>query len=399
MSEFDKDTVYKELRPANQYDVAANETWLEDMARQGYRLVGFTGWNGVFQKTEPFTCRYRMQPLRKKEKEPDWERRTMYSDLGWVYVTTALNTFHVWRCDDPTVPELDTDPAVQGMGYGYLKRKMVRDGAKNALFVAMLLAILPAVNALLPGTFNTPVLDILTYQAPGELALWLLAMLLSLFSQGCQVRSARRLIRSLNAGEPLDRPRSYRRQKWLARCLMASFIGFWIILLVGDIHTISGDSLTRGWDAYDRGGVPKPEVVYADLRALDGVTAEPVFFGVETKVHELAPRMYRAEQYAEVSADTQLAVRTEYYHMLTAGLARRLAGELTQARPGSFGVAPHPAMEPVAAPELDGLWWCRTDSGSQYAAALLGRNVVFLWYNGPTDLRTQGGYFAELLAG
>ena len=24
---------YKELRPANVYDVAANETWLEDMAR------------------------------------------------------------------------------------------------------------------------------------------------------------------------------------------------------------------------------------------------------------------------------------------------------------------------------------------------------------------------------
>ena len=37
---------YKELRPANVYDVAANETWLEDMAREGYRLTGFTGWSG-----------------------------------------------------------------------------------------------------------------------------------------------------------------------------------------------------------------------------------------------------------------------------------------------------------------------------------------------------------------
>ena len=61
---------YKELRPANAYDVAANETWLEDMARQGYRLIRMTGWSGVFEKTEPFTCRYRMQPLPKKEKAP-----------------------------------------------------------------------------------------------------------------------------------------------------------------------------------------------------------------------------------------------------------------------------------------------------------------------------------------
>ena len=28
----------KELRPANVYDVAANETWLEEMARQGWHL-------------------------------------------------------------------------------------------------------------------------------------------------------------------------------------------------------------------------------------------------------------------------------------------------------------------------------------------------------------------------
>ena len=40
---------YKELRPANVYDVAANETWLEDMAREGYRLTGFTGWSGIFE--------------------------------------------------------------------------------------------------------------------------------------------------------------------------------------------------------------------------------------------------------------------------------------------------------------------------------------------------------------
>ena len=50
--------------------MAANETWLEDMAKQGYRLVRMTSWSGVFEKTEPFSCRYRMQPLAKKEKAP-----------------------------------------------------------------------------------------------------------------------------------------------------------------------------------------------------------------------------------------------------------------------------------------------------------------------------------------
>lgn len=85
---FVKDEEYKELRPANAYDVAANETWLEDMAKQGWRLVRMTGWNGVFQETEPFACRYRMQPLAKKEKVPPPEMAEAYRELGWEYAGT-----------------------------------------------------------------------------------------------------------------------------------------------------------------------------------------------------------------------------------------------------------------------------------------------------------------------
>lgn len=79
---FVKDAEYKELRPANVYDVAANESWLEDMAKQGYRLKGMTGWSGIFEKAEPFSCRYRMQPLSKKEKHPPEETVEGYRELG-----------------------------------------------------------------------------------------------------------------------------------------------------------------------------------------------------------------------------------------------------------------------------------------------------------------------------
>ena len=49
-----------------------------------------------------------------------------YRELGWEYVCTLAGTFHIWRCGDPAAPELDTDPVVQSMGYGYLERKMRR---------------------------------------------------------------------------------------------------------------------------------------------------------------------------------------------------------------------------------------------------------------------------------
>ena len=48
MSELGKVDSYDELRPANIYDVAANETWLEDQSAQGWHLTGFSGWSGLF---------------------------------------------------------------------------------------------------------------------------------------------------------------------------------------------------------------------------------------------------------------------------------------------------------------------------------------------------------------
>lgn len=200
---FVKNAQYKELRPANVYDVAANETWLEDMARQGYRLVGMTGWSGVFEKADPFTCRYRMQPLSKKEKRPPEEMAEAYRELGWEYAGTIPGTFHVWRCEDPTAPELDTDPVVQGMGYRYLRRKMHR----NIVLDLVLLTVLAGEYLLLSGLASTPLLDTLEDFAPGQLTAGTLAAVLVVALMVCQVLSMRRLLRFLCTGIPLERPR------------------------------------------------------------------------------------------------------------------------------------------------------------------------------------------------
>ena len=284
---FMKDAEYKELRPANVYDVAANESWLEDMAKQGYRLKGMTGWSGIFEKAEPFSCRYRMQPLSKKEKHPPEETVEGYRELGWEYAGTIPGTFHVWRCEDPAAPELDTDPVVQGMGYRYLKRRMLRDSVLCGLLAAAVFALW----ALIPAAFESPVLDMVETYAPGRLLAGTAASALILVLLFCQVRSMRRLLRSLNAGIPLDRPRSYRRQKWLARGLTAALICMYAVSILGGLRNNSG-SLADGWHAYDAHGVPAPEVVYVDPRALEETVGDPFYMDVRTKVHELAPRIF-----------------------------------------------------------------------------------------------------------
>lgn len=398
---FVKDEEYKELRPANIYDVAANETWLEDMARQGYRLIRMTGWSGVFEKTEPFSCRYRMQPLPKKEKAPLPEVIEAYRELGWEYAGTVPETFHVWRCQDPAAVELDTDPVVQGMGYRYLKGKMLRESAVSAFLLAVL-----AVCAFLVFRAETPLLDTLE-SMPGRVLMGEIGACLLVVLLICQVRSMRHLLRSLNAGIPLDRPKPYRWQKWLARGLVVCFAYVLVITpLLGSLSTMDGGSLAGGWDAGDSYHVPKDGVVYVDLSDLEGAEYTD-FWNCRTKIHELCPRMYWTTQLSlgPVEEEPQpgdslpvlSSVETTYYRMLTAGLARQLAKELTQRRIASLGVDGHPALTAVETEDLDGLWWGE-DRYYQFAVALLGRQVLFVQYEGDTDLRQEGPYFASLLA-
>lgn len=394
---FVKDARYKELRPANAYDVAANETWLEDMARQGYRLVGMTGWSGVFEEAEPCACRYRMQPLSQKEKRPPEEMAEAYRELGWEYAGTIPETFHVWRCQDPAAPELDTDPVVQGMGYRYLRRKM----RKDLMFSVLLLAALAALCVFLSGMASTPLLDTVEQFAPGQLTVGTLAAILLVVLIACQMRSMRRLLRFLDAGIPLERPRPYRRQKWLARAL-AAVLGLSLVLnFLGVVTAMDGGSLKEGWDAGDRYHEPGPGVVYVDLAALEGA-AETEFWGCRTKIQELCPRMYEVRQLSleegeKTSRQVLSSVETTYYRMLTEGLARQLAKELIQARPGYMGTSAHEALAPVEGAVLDGFWWLQKDDGTQFAVARLGRQVLLVEYEGQTDLRTAGDYLAGLL--
>ena len=390
----------KELRPANVYDIAANETWLEDLARQGWRLTGMTGWNGVFQRAEPAVCRYRMQPLSRKEKAPPEDVIELYAALGWEYVCTLAGRFHIWRCDDPETPELDTDPVVQGMGYRYLKKRMVWDTIQTGV----LFLVLVWLYAWRFQTDGTPLLDALD-TPPGRVLTGAGAYGLALFLMLCQIRSMGRLLRSLRAGVTLKRPKPYRRQKWLARGVLVCVVLFLGLGFLGSLRNIRGSSLAGGWDTGDSRHVPKAGVVYVDLRDLEGAE-QTEFWSCRTKVHELCPRMYETRQLSLGEGEGPLrpgdsypvlsSAETTHYRLLTESLARRLTRELSRGRTSSLGVYGHPALAAAETDGLDELWWGE-DRYYQFVLARLGRQVIFLRYEGETDLRQAGAYFTALL--
>ena len=109
--------MFRETCPISIYDVAAVESWLEDLVRRGYRPIGFTGFKVELLPDEPRESRFRLQPLQRRKEVLDPERVEAYRVMGWQLVG-QLGPFWVWRCEDPNAPELDTDRWSRGRGTG-----------------------------------------------------------------------------------------------------------------------------------------------------------------------------------------------------------------------------------------------------------------------------------------
>ena len=99
--------------PASLYDTPAIETWLEDMARKGFRFTGFSfGDSGAeFEKAPPEERRYCLEPLMKDEPGPDKETRELYARAGWEHAAnTRWNEMALWRSTRPDPRPIHTDP-------------------------------------------------------------------------------------------------------------------------------------------------------------------------------------------------------------------------------------------------------------------------------------------------
>ena len=349
--------------PISIYDVAAVETWLEDLARRGEAPVSFTGSRVDLLPDAPRESRFRLQPFRRRKDVLDPERVAAYRSMGWRLVGKLGGVFWVWRCDDPDAPELDTDPVVQGEGYRYLKRRMIfRTVACGLVWLALLgLLVFTVLNLSLRTLLRQG--SWLTLTAAPLVAVSLLAVL------GVQLwldaRNTWRLWRTLSAGVPLERPKPYRRQLRLGQLVYAATLVVYTLNLMISFQNMGGSP--SGWnhaeDILDRQtGQAPAETVAVSLAELDNV--EPSWFSAERKSLPIAPEMYDSRQYAPLPEYGQIRAETAYYRMLTEGLARALTAELTENRAGFYDNLPAIPLEPVEAPGLDGFWWAEEMSGA-----------------------------------
>lgn len=134
------------LSPQDLWDPIAIQDWLEWEARQGLRITAWNGWFCTFQQVEPKVCRVRVQPHGPESREAWEERIAIYEEMGWQYAATISGDLGVYYCDDPTVPELDTDPVVYAMAWEDILRNGFLAGFGLLAVALFFMVLMPCVN-------------------------------------------------------------------------------------------------------------------------------------------------------------------------------------------------------------------------------------------------------------
>lgn len=368
-------------------DVPAVQAWLEDWAARGWDLEIYGRNLASFVRGERReNVRYRLQPAESMGGEPDQDTRDAYREMGWTYVCSTVvgrrvsgmkTEFRIWRCDDPGVPELDTDQPLREEAYGDLLRSGWRNIWIGALLITALLGtVLWAVwdhprQFLLEGYLSSTILMLCFY---------------SLTVLHFVSRSVRliRFTRRLRQEEPAPQ-----RAPWgWARVRVWVFQGLYVLILVvmiGNLFRLNDLRPYLPVSQYDR---PVPCVSLAELGTPAEEEAEAVDF------HSVWAKS--AWWTTEGSCDAPPYCAAEYYNLHFSSMAENLEEQLLR-RWGYLGDGDHPELR-VAVPGTDSAWYWRDVQGRRQELMLRrGGQVLEVSYQGETDLMEHTDRYVEML--
>lgn len=370
-----KENFWDRLAPAMGFDTPAVQAWLEDRAAQGQFLERY-GWLCDFTPREPKAVRYRLEPLARREKAPDQHRQEFFEELGWQYVCTVRKSWHIWCCDDPSAPELFTEPETEGDAYVY----MLRRGRRTTLWMWAAAAV---ILGLLVWDFcsGPDLLKAADHWVPWWITVveWLNVVALvpvAIYAY----RVFHQYIRALKLGIPQPHRGPYRR----ARAMSMVLVVFWAVFFLTRVASIlqpSSHTLEPVED-FDR---PVPCVTLEELG--------------DTPANR-TPEALRIQNFttreswwvSEGGPDDPIFVLAKYYRMWLPFQAQRMAEAWVEQSAEWKG-----ELEVLSHPDLDGAWLFRFDGGGQLLLVRQGAQLMKYQYDGELDLSGKLDVFATAL--
>lgn len=361
------------LRPLELWDPGAAQQWLEDEAARGWFLTDCGTRLAKLERRKPAACRVRIQPC-KPEPEERWkERFAAYEAMGWVFASSLTPDYEVFYCDDPSAPELDTDP----VAWGWAWEKPLRRSWRMA-WAALVLVALTVLPVALSGK---PALECL-------LALRLYQMFWMPIMFCLAVMSVRRLwhlrrIRRQMAAGVAPSAGNWRRDRRWQQAFTLLFLLFWLLMLSGNI----ADAV---WQSEpDTAGLPYTSPV----SLVEGTNKEYWEFEGDNYVYRstpLAPVRSGSQYRGKNGECVRNAADRLRFTFLAKALYRERAADFRRDRPDAAETAVEYGIfdEAVLLAEGD----------EQLFLARKGTIVYALWVDFPVDLSGSIEHTAVLLA-
>lgn len=304
--------------PCPVYDIETTESWLEDMARQGWMLEkdGFFAGLAWFQAAKPQKVRYRLEPTDKKMAPMDDDAQELYEELGWTIVAQRGN-LRLFRSTDPNARELSTDPQVQAILISSLRRAEI----SNALCALVWLVVYPVL--FFKGGFIQSVVTLGTL-----FSLWTLAMLIWYLAGS--FRSTiyyGRLKKRLSLGETPQGGKDWRpaaRRRYLGGGLYILLLAALIVCAVGRYRSYEASKIALEDFTGD-----VPFATMGDI--LEGeYSLSKIVYGSTVNQYSdiLAPEIVEWVEYANITQDGIThdgILRAKYYRTVSPLIARALA--------------------------------------------------------------------------
>lgn len=372
-------------------NVPAVQAWLEDYAARGWYLESYGFYLAKFVRGEPReNVRYRLQPTGPQAGLPDPDIQEAYREMGWSYVCSSFNgryscgprtEFHIWRCDDPDTPELDTDQSLREEGYGELLRRSRRNISLGALLLAVTLATIWWIVWDRPQQFLLE--DYYYYSSSIFLLCWNIVLILYLVSGSLRLI---RFTRRLRQEEPAPQ-----RAPWgWARARAWGLWAAYVLLLLLIFGGLSHRDAPRPYLPVSQYEEAVPYVPLSELGTPAAGEAEAVDF------HSVWGKSVWWT--AEGDSDAPPYCHTEYYGLRFSSMAENLEEQLLRQQWQFFEDEDHPRRQ-IAVLGTDSAWYQRDGRQGERQRLLLrrGGQVLYVFYRGEADLLGHADKYVELL--
>ncbi|MEE1130575.1 MAG: DUF2812 domain-containing protein [Caryophanon sp.] len=372
----------RKINPRSYWLVGEHESWLAQLASNGYFLTSMNQLFSTFEKRPPANMNYRIELVNGKPLSS--EQVELYEQSGWDYVTSS-KLYHVFASPvERGAMEIYTDPTEQANTVSYLKKQSKRNGLIVTITSTLMLLLVgggmivnePFFYWLVQGSTTLSVLLVCFYAVQS----------ITMFRA---YDGLKQLAQQLEQGKPIDHKAPWQREFMKDRVWSMLILLFGLFMIAApfysiykmDVQTLPADTSSKPilrLEALLDGQYVRSEVA----ETYDDVDYSHSW---DQQWNILAPTIYETTQQGVHQANQQSeSLDVDYYDMRTKWLAKTMLQSVIEYK--TFFRDDQPVTY-AEHDRFDELYVYESEIGETFVYARLGKQVIDIRYQGelPTE--------------